>query len=461
MTAGGSWNGLNASGSGSALTVRHAELDHGAIQLGSQATGLIEDCYVHHVSSAIVANSAFSAVVRRCHVSDFSETIYNSTPVLVEDCLLENMTAGSSDALEIQGALAGWACTVRRCTARNSTGGNSDAYDANGSSGVLFEDCIAHNFTDKGVSLGAAGEGGSADYGITVKNCLLYNLGTGVAIKDGTTLNLIQNTIANSAIGLSLYQKFATPADGGHVTNGYNNIIWGNTTGISLLNDSSLVQNYSDLQDTNYPGLGNISQDPLFINPAQHDFRLAANSPCLTSGQGGASMGVLFPVGVYITAPGNITANASASQVHLSWQDNSPSEAVYEIERSFNGAPFEYLVSVEKNTTSFVDTDLAPGTYRYRIRGVSLVAQSEYAASPVIPLGLPRLELGANGKGVDANGNFWIQANVPTNMRVILERSTNLSEWLPIQTNNAGAAFFEYSTPLTTSPRFYRLLLTP
>jgi hypothetical protein len=309
--------------------------------------------------------------------------------VLVEDCLLENMTAANSDALEIQGAQAAWGCIVRRCEARHSTGGNSDSYDFNGSSGVLIEDCIAHDFTDKGISLGASGAGGSPDFGITVRNCLIYNVDTGIAIKDGSTVNFYQNTIASAAFGMRLYQKYNTPADGGHVTNGYNNIIWGNATSIDLTNNSSLVANYSDIEGTNYPGTGNLSTDPLFADAAQHDYRLASNSPCLTTGRDGTNMGVSFPVGAYIRMPANLAATAVSNSVRITWPSSGTGVAVYEIERSRNGDPFSYVQSVTMNTLTYLDEGLLPGNYQYRVRGVSLASSSAYVISTKVVVGTP------------------------------------------------------------------------
>jgi len=296
MVGNNRWGTLSAGGNASSLAIRHAEIAFGGVNLGSQATGLIEDSYVHDVTSAIVANSAKFVTIRRVHVKNYSETIYNSgTVILAEDSLFENMTAANSDALEIQGGPPG--SIIRRCTFRHSSGSNSDALDFNGTSGVVVEDCLVYDFSDKGVSMGASGAGGSPDYGMTIRNCFIYNVNIGVAVKDGTTCGLYNNTIADSAYALQLYQKFTTPVDGGHVTNSYNNILWGNTTSVRLTNNSTLIASYSDIQGTNWPGAGNISSDPFFLNPIQHDERLAANSPAVRTGYLGGNMGVTFPVG--------------------------------------------------------------------------------------------------------------------------------------------------------------------
>src|SRR5438876_1502694 len=54
MTGTNKWGTLSASGNNSYLTIRHAEVAFGGLNLGAQATGLIEDSYVHDVFSAIV-----------------------------------------------------------------------------------------------------------------------------------------------------------------------------------------------------------------------------------------------------------------------------------------------------------------------------------------------------------------------------------------------------------------------
>jgi hypothetical protein len=296
MVGNNKWGNLSASGASSFVTVRHAEVANGGINFGSQATGLIEDTFIHDVFSAIVANSAKFVTMRRNHVRNFSETIFNSgTIILAEDSLYENMTAANSDSLEIQGGPPG--SIIRRCTFRHSSGGNSDSLDFNGTSGVLVQDCLVYDFSDKAVSMGASGAGGSPDNGMTISNCLFYQVDTGVAVKDGSTCGLYNLTIVDNTYGIREYQKFTTPVDGGHITNSYNNIIWGNRTNLFFLNNSSMVANHSDIQGTNYPGTGNLSAIPLFVNQPQQDYRLGPGSPATGAGLGGGDLGAHFPVG--------------------------------------------------------------------------------------------------------------------------------------------------------------------
>jgi hypothetical protein len=335
MVGNNNWGNISANGNNSFVTVRHAEISHGGINLGSQATGLIEDCYIHDVFSAIVGNSSKFVTMRRNHVKNYSETIFNSgTIILAEDSLYENQTAANSDALEIQGGPAG--SIIRRCTFRHSSGGNSDSLDFNGTSGVLVQDCLVYDFSDKGVSMGASGAGGAPDRGMIISNCLIHHVDTGVAVKDGSTCGLYNLTISDSANGIREYQKFTTPVDGGHITNSFNNIIWGNTTSLLFQNNSSMVANFCDIEGTNYAGTGNISSNPLFVNRAQEDYRLAVNSPAAHSGLESRDMGATFPVGapMALSHPRFEAITRSGNEVLLNfWAD---SEKSYTIQHSDN-----------------------------------------------------------------------------------------------------------------------------
>ena len=293
------WGVLSASGNNSFLNIRHAEIAHGGVSLGSQATGLVEDTYVHDVGSAIVGNTAKFVTLRRVHVSFYAETIFNSgTVVLAEDSLFENQTAGSSDALEIQNGPTG--SIIRRCTFRHSTGSNSDAVDCNGSTNVLIHDCLIYDFTDKGCSFGTATAFNQpAAVGMVVSNCLIYSVDSCVAVKDKSTASLFHNTFANAFYGVRLYQKYSAPVTGGggRITNAHDNIIWGNATNLLIATNSDLVANYSDIGGTNFPGVGNISDDPLFVDVAARDYRLMAHSPAVGIGSSGGELGAIFPVG--------------------------------------------------------------------------------------------------------------------------------------------------------------------
>lgn len=61
-----------------------------------------------------------------------------------------------------------------------------------------------------------------------------------------------------------------------------NNILWANEP--SQLYMSIPGISYCNIQETVWPGTGNISEDPLFVLPEQNDYRLQWGSPCIDTG---------------------------------------------------------------------------------------------------------------------------------------------------------------------------------
>jgi hypothetical protein len=302
------WGEIAADGENSVLTLRYLETIGGAVKFRNGATGLMEDCYIHDFKSGSTpiggCTRAASVTVRRCIFRIYHETLWQLTPMLVEESLFELANNPSSDGLDFDGAPPG--STIRRCTFRHGPNDNTDAIDIGpgqgvGSVGVVIEDCVMTGFpTDKGVSIG------EGSYGIVVRNCLMYENESGVAVKDTPadpsrpcTAIVYNCTIVENLFGFTNFNKscLTCPTGGGQTTNSFNNILWGNRTTLSLINSGTLTADHSNFQGTNYPGLGNISIDPLFLDPAERDYRLRPDSPCLGTGRDGASMGAHFPVG--------------------------------------------------------------------------------------------------------------------------------------------------------------------
>src|SRR6185295_10178704 len=105
---------------------------------------------------------------------------------------------------------------IRNCTIRHGDDVNVDgvdlgfAFDGSPTVGVTVEGCLIYDFTsDKGVSLGEASQN------IIVRNCVIYDVDTGVAVKDSSTATIYNNTIVDAGYGVHLYNKGVTPG-GGH-----------------------------------------------------------------------------------------------------------------------------------------------------------------------------------------------------------------------------------------------------
>jgi len=296
------WGELRAEGSNALLVVRHADISGGQTTVYFGAAALLEDSYFHDFfqqgattifnQPLVLTHFAAPTTLRRCFMRNFHETLWRHGIVVVEDCVFEDMRG---DAFDFDAALPG--CVVRRCTFRHGTATNIDAIDVGNdgaatSSGVLIDSCLMYDFPfDKGVSIGE----GSTNTIVT--NCFMYRCLWGVGVKDSSTAGLFNNTIVNCDIGFRLYNKIGGTGSG-IVTNCFNNILWETTNGsIQVLDGGTITVSYSDLWQTNWPGAGNISADPLFVNASAGDYRLAMNSPARGAGLNGQDMGTHFPVG--------------------------------------------------------------------------------------------------------------------------------------------------------------------
>ena len=91
----------------------------------------------------------------------------------------------------------------------------------------------------------------------------------------------------------------------------------------------------------------------------------------VASNSGGTSYGndMTFTTSAAIVtlpiAPSNVAATAaSATQVNLSWRDNSNNEAGFQIER-WNGSAWTQIGAVGANITTYADSGLSPSTTYY------------------------------------------------------------------------------------------------
>jgi len=91
-------------------------------------------------------------------------------------------------------------------------------------------------------------------------------------------------------------------------------------------------------------------------------------------------------------APTGLTATAmSATQVDLSWNDNSSNEDGFAIERKTGAGAYAEIATVVAQTRNYSDTEVSPATaYTYRVRAYNEIASSGYSneASATTPCGV-------------------------------------------------------------------------
>jgi hypothetical protein len=160
---------------------------------------------------------------------------------------------------------------------------SDDCLDLNHAS-ALIERNVLHHCGDKGISVGYPSS-------TTLVNNLVYACwgsdedpdysGFGVALKDGATSRLVNNTLADNRHGLGLYE--AHTGEGGARATVVNSIVWGNQGGVELRDGSLITMTYSTIQG-GWPGTGSLELDPMFRDEGGGDYRLKENSPCMDSG---------------------------------------------------------------------------------------------------------------------------------------------------------------------------------
>jgi hypothetical protein len=86
------------------------------------------------------------------------------------------------------------------------------------------------------------------------------------------------------------------------------------------------------------------------------------------------------PAPVAPAAPSALTAQrVSASQVNLTWADNSTNETGFKIERSTDGSTWTQIGTVGANVKTYSATGLSSGTNQFRVRAYNATGNSAYS----------------------------------------------------------------------------------
>ena len=190
-----------------------------------------------------------------------------------DEVTLKNNTINDNIANDDDGAARICAETVKFMS--NVIIGNS----ANGSSGTGYG----------GASAIYASEIHFENNVIAANKASSYAGGLYISCDSATFVNntLTENETAGNGGGL-----FLSASINAHL---YNNIIWGNTGAEGkdiYIEDSAPVYAYNNdihsVFGTFTQASSNIDADPLFVDPAAHDYHLSANSPCIDKGNNSA-----------------------------------------------------------------------------------------------------------------------------------------------------------------------------
>ncbi len=246
------------------------------------------------------------------HVSVTGFTLQNGTEVsgagvycqssddVLSDCVLTN-NSSPADGSGGGGANGG---ILNRCV----LAGNSASYLGGGAAGATLNFCVLSNNA-------MPAYGGAACY-CTLNNCLVAGnaaaWGGGV---DASTMNnclcldnwanfggggVIWSTLNNCTVVSNMVLSGpGTYGGGGTFGDNLNNCIIYYNTASSGANDSGSALNYC-CTTPDPGGVGNITNEPAFVNWTNNDFHLQSNSPCINSGDNS-----------YVSLPNDLDGNPS------------------------------------------------------------------------------------------------------------------------------------------------------
>jgi hypothetical protein len=154
--------------------------------------------------------------------------------------------------------------TIKNCIIENANGAGLECIG----SPIVINNIIRGN--DSGITSTLAGSVPS------IRNNLIYDNSYGIKTWYGGSAEITNNTIVgNTSYGI---QKFT----GGTDPTITNCILWGNGTQIHSDFEDDIT--YSCIQNWDFGGVGNIGDDPCFVDPCSNDYHLSLNSPCINEG---------------------------------------------------------------------------------------------------------------------------------------------------------------------------------
>ncbi|WP_461093309.1 choice-of-anchor Q domain-containing protein [Spirosoma gilvum] len=290
--------------------------------------------------------------------------------------------------------------TIANCTIRfNNSSLNGGGIYNNGYSGIcnpIFINCTINGNHTSGLGGGIYNNGTTGICNPILRNCIITgNSATqGSAIHNEGSSGSCSPIIANCIFKGNIHGQ----AGGGVLFNRgvsgncqpviINSIFWENFYSRPSIHNEAASPSvtYCDVED-NYPGLGNINQDPKFFNFYINDFRLLKNSPAINTGDPSATLYTTSTTdlegkprildgridkGVIEYKPNSITG-----VVHVSPNGNSLSGSSWI--RSLHGGAFQAALS-----------EAAPGTVFWLAQGIYIPTPggTDQNASFIIPSGV-------------------------------------------------------------------------
>jgi predicted outer membrane repeat protein len=196
---------------------------------------------------------------------------YNSSPTITKSTISDNTAdQGGGGIYCVKASIP--AITKSTITGNSASSGGGIHCDYS-SSPTITNSTITGNSANTVPYVDSTGNGGG-----------IYSEKSSPAI---TNCTISGNSAENGGGGIYCSSPYASPT----ITNC---IIWGNTavtSGEQIYNGGSAYINYSNIQGGWLWGVGNIGEDPLFVDSENEDYRLQPGSPCIDSGTNAGAPG--------------------------------------------------------------------------------------------------------------------------------------------------------------------------
>lgn len=180
---------------------------------------------------------------------------------------------GIKDAIEYHDNSKG---NVLNCFVQNSI---DDGIDLNGSKDVSITKCRFSQISDKAISIGPLGNVASTN--ISIENIIIDNAASGIAVKDNSTVSILNSDIINCSTAVVTYDALGLGKSDVLIEN---TIFYENLIDFDNRNESKIDIIYSLSNKVELEGEGNIKADPMFRDAENVNYRLMASSPAIDAG---------------------------------------------------------------------------------------------------------------------------------------------------------------------------------